>query len=208
MAEINDYELKMVKSFSTKDLNKFLLELVKKHYSSKLLFDDSYYIANIIKAMGNIVNMKTLAETVTEIIRQAKVDLARSMSLLKQVMGSYNNLVLKACIVSLTTLYENLKILHRQLIKNSSHRKKHKGEDEGNKKSNIHKQMNKAQIELDAKTKIKRQLPIIESFMSSIPTFPIYHKVIDLQILYYRYQITKIFTTNKFMVSLRYINDA
>jgi len=67
-----------------------------------MLFDDSYYIANVILALGNTLNMKALQETITELIRQARVDLSRSMNLVKEVMGSYNNLILKACVQSLT----------------------------------------------------------------------------------------------------------
>lgn len=50
LAKLDDFEIKYFKNYTSKELNKFLLDLLKKHYNSKLLFDDSYYIANIIKA--------------------------------------------------------------------------------------------------------------------------------------------------------------
>jgi hypothetical protein len=192
-----DYDLKTIKCFSGKELNKFLLEILKSHYSSNMLFDDSKFIATIIKGLGNIVNMKMLSETLNEIIRQGKVDLARSMSLLDQVMGSHNNLIIKGCIEALTTMHENLSILYAQMIKNSEQRKKHRDENKENKKIQNPKQMNKVQMEVDAKKRIKRHLPQIESFMESITGFSIYDNILDIQVLYFRYQIVKLFTKDK-----------
>jgi hypothetical protein len=62
--------MKVLKGYTSKDLNKWLLEILKKHYSDKLVFEDTCYVANTIKACGNLVNMKFIKETVYEIIRQ------------------------------------------------------------------------------------------------------------------------------------------
>ena len=150
-----------------------------------MLFDDSYYIANVIVALGNVINMKGLSEAVSEIIRQAKVDLARSTNLMENVMGSYNNSILKSCIASLTNLYDNLKILQTQLFKKHEQRNKTESKDNDQKKvNNNQKQMNKVQIEMDARKRIQKQCPIIERFLESIPSFSIYNNLVDLQIVW------------------------
>lgn len=94
-------------------------------------------------------------------------------------------------------MHENLSILHKQMIKNTEQRKKHRDENKENKKIQNPKQMNKVQMEIDAKKRIKRHLPQIESFMESITDFDIYHNLIDIQLLYFRYQVVKLFTKNK-----------
>ena len=204
--DINDFDLRIIKNFSTKDLQKFLIDLLKKHFSSKLLFDDSYYISNVILALGNVINMKGLSEAIHEIIRQAKVDLARSTNLMENVMGSYNNSVLKSWIISLTNMYDNLKLLQTQLFKKHEQRMKPDNKDIDLKKTNSQKQMNKVQIEIDARKKIQKQLPIIEQFLDSVPSFSIYNNLIDFQILFFRYQLIKIFSEHKFMVSKGRLN--
>jgi len=66
----DDYFLKYITGYSSKDLNRWMLEILKKHYSTKFIFEDSYFLANLIKSCGNLLNMKNLNETVHEIIRQ------------------------------------------------------------------------------------------------------------------------------------------
>lgn len=116
-------------------------------------------------------------------------------------MGSHNNQILKACIIALTELYENMKILQRQLFKNSLQRKHHPQEESEDKKGAIKRQMNKTQAESEAKRKMKNQMHIIDDFMKSLAKYDILHKKIDLQVLSFRFQITKLFTENKFLVS-------
>ena len=103
-------------------------------------------------------------------------------------------------------MHENLSILYAQMIKNSEQRKKHRDENKENKKIQNPKQMNKVQMEVDAKKRIKRHLPQIESFMESITGFSIYDNILDIQVLYFRYQIVKLFTKDKWTVSEYLVN--
>ena len=109
-AKFENFNLQNMKRYSSKELTKFLIDLVRKHYSSKFLFDDSHYIANIIKSLGNVLNTKMMIEPLKEVIRQAKVQLTFSMSKNESVIGSHNYIVLKACVQSLTKLDENMRI--------------------------------------------------------------------------------------------------
>ena len=49
-------------------------------------------------------------------------------------------------------------------------------------------------------------LPQIESFMESITGFSIYDNILDIQVLYFRYQIVKLFTKDKWTVSEYLVN--
>ena len=110
LAKFENFDLRNIKRYSSKELTRFLIDLVRKHYSSKFLFDDSHYIANILKSLGNVLNTKMPSETLNEVIRQAKVQLTFSMSKNKSMIGSHNFIILKACVRSLTKLYENMRI--------------------------------------------------------------------------------------------------
>ena len=103
-------------------------------------------------------------------------------------------------------MYDNLKLLQTQLFKKHEQRMKPDNKDIDLKKTNSQKQMNKVQIEIDARKKIQKQLPIIEQFLDSVPSFSIYNNLIDFQILFFRYQLIKIFSEHKFMVGKGRLN--
>ena len=194
------YDLQDIKRYSSKELTRFLIDLIRKHYSSKFLFDDSHYVANIIRALGNVLNTKMLSETLNEIIRQAKIQLTFSMSKNENIIGSHNYIVLKACIQSLTKLYESMKICLRQLNNNESIRKQNAAQSKLSKEELI-KQNSKSKSDSDSKSKILQLFPQITKFMKDLLTYEIYDKNMDLQILHFRFRITKTFANENFLVS-------
>ena len=208
-----DYNMKLIKNFSGKDMNHFLVENLKKQYSTKAIFDISGFVAMNIKACGNCIQMKMLHETVHEICRQAEVDIARSKTLKKQVMGSHNCIILKACMEALSTIYDNCYPLKKQMEKNKAYWKKQRHDEaEIHKKDKETKSINKKiQTEIDNIHRISRELPIIRNFMKKISELEIYEKTVDLKILGFRFECIQIFSENDCVTSfykiLKIINE-
>lgn len=94
LGDVLEYDLNKMNGYTSKYLNKWILDILKTLYSDKLVFEDTYFISNLISSLGNTMNMKYLPETVNEIIRQGKVDLARSTNTLEANCGSYNMMIL------------------------------------------------------------------------------------------------------------------
>lgn len=181
-------------------MNRFLLDLLRLHYASKFLFDDTNFLSNVIIGLGNCLNIRFLHKTIAEIIRQAKIELSRSQSMTENLLSSHNYQVLASSIVALTQIYLNMKICFDQLTSNSKFRKANKQAtevDESNKanphKSNAEKKACKIQAEIEAKRKLKPCIFEVMKFMRAFNKSKICSKVINLQVLYFRFRVTKKF---------------
>jgi len=69
------------------------------------------------------------------------------------------------------------------------------------KTNSLQKQQNKERNEKENRKKIAKILPQIEVFMKGLPNFTIFKKLIDLQILHFEFEVIKIFSNKKFLVS-------
>lgn len=196
------YNMKVIKGYTSKDLNKWLLEILKRHYSDKLIFEDTCYVANIIRACGNLLNMKFIRETVHEITRQCEVDLTRSNNVIEATCGSYNNLIIISSVEALTQIYSNLCTLNDQLAKNVEYRmKKRHSMDAETAKTNGKNLNKKIQNDKEAISKCHRQIAVIEKFMESVKEYRTCQISFEIQMLIFKFDVVSLFEKEPCMVS-------
>lgn len=178
-----------------------MLDILKKQFSTKLIFDDSYFLANLIKSCGNLLNMKNLNETVHEIIRQCRVDISRSKNIISKVNGSHNNLILLSWIEALTQIYDNWKILKSQMMKNNKERKKKRNNSGPDTSEKERKYLNKKiQNETESIHKLNREAQIISKFIFDIEKLDVCQKNLDVQISIFKFRLTHIFSEKDWVV--------